>query len=118
MAVKLGTSNVTLKLGTQSVTGYLGSAIVTASVPGAPTGVAAQWNGSFTQVVMSAPASDGGSEISEYRVYINAVLVQFGDTALEYFIAANYAGQQVTASAVNAVGEGPQSDPFTVVDSG
>jgi len=116
MAVKLGTSSVTLKLGTQSVTGYLGSAIVTASVPGAPTlGIPFEIvPGEY--VVVATASGDGGSEITEYRLYKNGVLAGesgFDGLPNQFYVAAS-PGDVLEASAVNAVGEGPKSAPVTV----
>jgi len=116
MAVKLGTSSVTLKLGTQSVTGYLGSAIVTATVPGAPTITSATQEGIIAVVVFSAPESDGGSAITEYRVYVDGILSAPDSTPNEFTAEfdAELAGAEIEVSAVNAVGEGPKSAPVTV----
>jgi hypothetical protein len=114
MAVKLGTSSVTLKLGTQSVTGYLGSAIVTASVPGAPTITTAQWFGDTTIVAVEPPQDDGGLAITEYLFYFNGVLTEPDQVIANYDFFFNYTGQVAEVSAVNAVGEGPRSAPVTV----
>ena len=113
MAVKLGTSSVTLKLGTQSVTGYLGSAIVTATVPGAPT-ITLVFTGAYVGFV--AP-SDGGSPISGYNIYADGTLLASNQQPL----ATNQlpspeglgSGELVEISAVNAVGEGPKSAAVT-----
>jgi hypothetical protein len=122
MAIKLGTSSVTLKLGTQSVTGYLGSAIVTATVPGAPINVQANEGGCedpggcFTQVSWGPPSSDGGSPITEYRIYDvfdNSLTLTVGPTETEAQVTGGLCGFGVEVSAVNAVGEGPRvaADP-------
>jgi hypothetical protein len=115
MAVKLGTSSVTLKLGTQSVTGYLGSAIVTATVPGAPTITSATDAGGDTEVYYTAPADDGGSAITAYKFYRDGVeaIVVFGSAGFA-LLGGVGAGAVVEMSAVNAVGEGPKSAPVTV----
>ena len=115
MAVKLGTSNVTLKLGTQSVTGYLGSAIVTATVPGAPTIDSAMELIGDVTLNYSAPESDGGSAITGYIYYVNGVPVT--PTSETPGFSAVFPGQfpdVIEVSAVNAVGEGPKSAPVTV----
>jgi hypothetical protein len=117
MAVKLGTSSVTLKLGTQSVTGYLGSAIVTATVPGAPATVSVfLLNSPDEYVAVATIPSNGGSPITEYRLYLNEVLAGtpgFDGMPNQFSLVAS-PGDVVEVSAVNAVGEGPRSAPVTV----
>ena len=118
MPLRLGTSAVSLKLGTQSVTGYLGSQLVTAGVPGAPTISAAIDEGTATTVTITAPASDGGSAITSYKFYIDgAEQTPVSASGLSFTFATNQAaqGDVVEVSAINAVGEGPKSAPFTVV---
>jgi hypothetical protein len=119
MAVKLGTSSVTLKLGTQSVTGYLGSAIVTASVPGAPTILLTYTEIPFDAGVVFQIPGDGGSPITSYTFYINGVEAEpivgpFEGGPGELIAVFDYelgAGQDIEVAAVNAVGEGPKSAP-------
>ena len=117
MAIKLGTSSVTLKLGTQSVTGYLGSAIVTATVPGAPTNVSAEYfaGAAATEVSWTDPQDDGGSSITGRVFYFDGVAVvpeELGQSEAQFFT--DYSGASVEVAAVNAIGEGPKSAPVTV----
>lgn len=114
MAVKLGSSAVSLYLGSQAATGYLGGQIVTATVPGAPT-ISAIDAGALNEVVYSAPASDGGSAITSYKFYLDGVLTEPDSqaTAGRAGFSADLTGVQIEVSAVNAVGEGPKSAPFT-----
>jgi len=131
MAIKLGTSSVTLKLGTQSVTGYLGSAIVTATVPGAPTIFEAAFAFGDTGVSVASPISNGGSPITSFNFYFegsdsptapdelrlvgeNDQLVTEDPLFAIAIFSPDYTGQEVRASAVNAIGEGPKSAPVTV----
>jgi hypothetical protein len=118
MAVKLGTSNVTLKLGTQSVTGYLGSEIVTATVPGAPTITSAAYFAGVpaTTVAFTAP-NDGGSPITAYKIYVDGVesqTIEPNDPLQASFVSQDLTGQEIEVSAINAIGEGPKSAPVTV----
>lgn len=119
MPLNLGSSAVSLYLGDQSVTGYLGSQIVTATVPGAPTGLTGVGNSSL---YWTAPEDDGGSEIIGYKVYADGIDVsddgQFvtpseigGDVA--WSSTGVFGEYEWTVSAINAVGEGPQSSPLT-----
>lgn len=112
MAIRLGTTAVTLKLGTQAVTGRLGTQIVTASLPGAPTITSA----TSSTVNYSPPASNGGAAITAYRFYINSVLTTptSGTLGSSATFGSSLAGASVEVSAVNSVGEGPKSSPFTV----
>lgn len=114
MAVNLGASAVSLKLGSQSVVGFLGSQIVTASVPGAPTITGVDPGVQF-DVVFIAPASDGGSAITAFRFFLDGVLTE-PDSQIPgragFF--ADLTGVEIEMSAVNAVGEGPKSAPFTL----
>ena len=79
------------------------------SRPGPPTITSATDGNPAT---WTAPATDGGSTITAYRVYVNGVW----DTAsydINTFesVDAVVAGQVIQVSAVNAVGEGPKSAP-------
>ena len=61
--------------------------------------------------------SDGGSALTSYRLYKNGGLVEPDDPALPWAQESSdpYAvGDVIQVSAVNAVGEGPKSDPVTV----
>jgi hypothetical protein len=119
MAVKLGTSSVTLKLGTQSVTGYLGSVIVTVSVPGAPTILTATSAGfGNVNVTYTAPDSDGGSAITAYKFYIDgseATPSSSSEGAATF--STGTVGSAVEVSAVNAIGEGPKSAPVNATSA-
>ena len=85
---------------------------VAPTVPGAPTITSATDGNS---AIWTAPASDGGSIITAYRVYVNGVwdTASYDINSFES-VDAVIAGQVIQVSAVNAVGEGPKSAPVTV----
>ena len=88
-----------------------------ATAPGAPTGLGATAGNGSAQLAWTAPASNGGSPITGYRIYrgtssggetfLTAVGVQtnFGDTGLT-----NGTTYFYLVRAVNAIGEGPPSN--------
>lgn len=88
----------------------------TFTAPGSPRDVAAAPGalGSLGEVAVSwqAPESDGGSQVTAYSVYRDGVLVAVLDASTSW----TDTGVDVTAdhtyavSAMNLVGEGPQSD--------
>ena len=70
MAAKLGSTDVSFRLGaTTPAAVYLGSEQVwsAATVPGAPTGLTEYNNAGL---YWNAPADDGGSAITGYKVYV------------------------------------------------
>jgi hypothetical protein len=64
-------------------------------------------------VIWTAPASDGGSTITAYKVYVNGVWDGYDSSSNESIDAVS-TGQVVEVSAVNAVGEGPKSAAVVV----
>ena len=80
------------------------------SRPGAPT-ITSATDG--TAVIWTAPASDGGSTITAYKVYVNGVWDGYDSSSNESIDAVS-TGQVVEVSAVNAVGEGPKSAAVVV----
>jgi hypothetical protein len=59
------------------------------------------------------PASDGGSPILLYRVYVDGALFETVAAPETSTIDSVGVGMVVQVSAVNAVGEGPKSAPVT-----
>jgi hypothetical protein len=91
------------------------------TVPGAPTIREAYVDVGDTLVLLNAAPADGGSEITGYVVYIDGVSVAIGfiglptqDGSFVIVLLDDYEGQEVEVAAVNAIGEGPKSDPVTV----
>lgn len=119
MALKLGTTDVTLRMGNAAypTKAYLGDALVAATVPGAPTITSATYGITppATSVGFSAPADNGGSAITGYKFYFDGV-EQTPDviTSAAVFSGDDYTDSVIEVSAVNAVGEGPKSEPDIV----
>lgn len=89
--------------------------------PGAPTITLSIYNSGFGRITTTwtAPASNGGSVITAYRVYYNGdseVAVQASGTATSAFFEADSpsGGEVVRVAAVNVAGEGPKSAPLVV----
>ena len=112
MAAKVGTSSALFRVGSGLPSKVFLGGVSVQNVPGKPVitvandGVAGQW---------SAPASDGGSSILGYRVYLNGSLQLANyNAALFETVDPLTTGQVFEVSAFNAIGEGPKSDPETV----
>lgn len=118
MAAKLGSTDVSFRLGaTTPAAVYLGSEQVwsAATVPGAPTITSVADAGGDTQVYYDAPESDGGSAITSYKFYIDGVeATPVSQSTGQALLTGGGPGASIEVSAVNAVGEGPKSDPVTV----
>ncbi len=88
-----------------------------AGAPGAPTGLAASPGDMQVILTWTAPASDGGSPITNYRIHRGlspggeAFLVQIGNVLTHTDLGlTNGVTYYYQVSAVNAIGEGPQSN--------
>ena len=118
MTLKLGTTDATLRLGDAAypTKAYLGDTLVAATVPGAPTIALAEFDGSGTAIEHSLP-DDGGSAITGYKYYFDGAeytpSLEAGPGEV-YFTGEDFTGVIAEVSAVNAIGEGPKSAPFTV----
>jgi N,N-dimethylformamidase beta subunit-like, C-terminal/Fibronectin type III domain len=87
-----------------------------ATVPGTPTGVSGTAGNGQVALSWSAPASDGGSAITGYRItpYVSGVAqapVLTGSTTTSYTVTGltNGTTYTFTVAAINAVGTGPES---------
>jgi len=112
--MRLGSVAAAPFAGDQFAAMYVGATRVP-TVPGKPaiTGVVFDSVNNYDTVSWDAPSSNGGSAITAYKLYTDGV---YDATAQIDLFAANsgaLAGEY-QVSAVNAVGEGPLSAPFTV----
>ena len=109
MAAKIGIGDILFRVGSASPSKvFLGSTAVQ-TVPPAP--VALEYDSSADEVTWAAPATDGGSPILHYRVYINGV---WDDQEYTVTNVPSPAAGEYEVSAVNAIGEGPKAGPVTV----
>ena len=110
-----GTGSVTATIG--PIQGSAPVTVVTASVPGAPSGLAGSpANGHGVQLSWGAPANGGSSPITSYRIYRSttsgAETLLTSTTATSFKDTSTSRGVQYfyRVSAVNAAGEGPLSN--------
>jgi hypothetical protein len=104
-------------MGDQFAAIYLGATRVP-TVPGKPV-PSAEWDAPDLIVYSQAPPN-GGSVILQYRVYVNgevfATVTAPGFDPFLFQVSAptSLVGDTLRLSAINAIGEGPQSEPTTV----
>jgi hypothetical protein len=119
MPAKIGTGNVLFRVGSGSPSKVFLGTVAVQTVPGAPEIEMAEWSGDSTNVEHNIP-SDGGSAITAYKYYFDGA--EYTPTSTEegigYFAGEDYSGLVAEVSAVNAIGEGPKSTPYTVLFSG
>jgi len=90
---------------------YLGATRVP-TVPGKPIIVSAVDAQVF---IFDDPTNDGGAEITTHKVFVDGQEVTPDELTTESVVLADFfPGSSVQVSAVNAVGEGPRSAPFTL----
>ncbi len=92
------------------------------TAPGAPTGVGATAGGVSATVTWTAPADDGGSPITGYKVtpYLagvaqSPVSVEAGTTSKTITGLTAGSSYTFTVAAVNAIGQSPESSPSNAV---
>ncbi len=86
----------------------------TGSTPDAPTGVTGAAAEGQVTLFWAIPGTDGGSPITGYKIYVSdGSTVDVGSAATSAVVGGltNGVAYTFTVSAVNAVGEGPRSDP-------
>ena len=93
------------------------SSVTPAAVPGAPTGVSATAGSSSAVVTWSAPASDGGSEVTGYIVTPSAGAALTVGNVLTANVTGLTNGTAVTFTvrAINNIGNSAPSDPSSSV---
>ncbi len=87
-------------------------------VPGAPGSIVATPRTGGADLTWSAPASDGGAAVTEYRVYqdgIDAPVATTADTSATITGLIPGSTARFAVSAVNTAGEGPRSEWSTTV---
>jgi hypothetical protein len=99
-------------VGSEFASLYLGTERVP-TVPGRPAwdGTPPASGGQFFETFVSAPENNGGSQITELRVYVNGILdiQEPGDGNAEISAETDGPGvYEIAVAAVNAVGEGPR----------
>ena len=116
-------SNTNGQLGDNSTTLRLTPVAVLASgsvspVPGAPTIVSAASGGGQVTIAFAAPADDGGSPITGYRVTCDPGSLTATGTSSPITVTGLVSGVTYTCSvnAVNAAGPGPASSTVTVAN--
>lgn len=126
MPLNLGSSSVLVRVGSGSPAKVFLGSVSVLNTPSTPTLVLARWQelgppGSGTlDLSLDALPFNGGSAITNYRVYADGVFLSVvtitangGPYAFAGQVEApdSLVGEPITLSAVNAVGEGSQSDP-------
>jgi len=118
---RLGSVAAAPFVGDQFASLYLGETRVP-TVPGKPPTLNVPDVGGGNVVVQIGVPNDGGSEITDYRVYVDSGFVESGTFEDPELLSERLLdvggslppGASVTASAVNGIGEGPRSAPVTV----
>ena len=120
---RIGSVSAAPFVGDQFASLYLGATRVP-TVPGKPVITNASEEDGQVSVDYAPPGNSGGSAITAYRFYVNGDFVGEQTDGIQQPGGSNSNADEVTVpcepgdivrvSAVNAVGEGPLSAPFTV----
>jgi hypothetical protein len=116
MAAKIGTGDILFRVGSGSPSkAFLGSTAVQ-TVPGKPT----INDATVDELIVFVTPADGGSPILGYNIYNNGSLLVSnatteGDPGEIAMPPSVEAGDEIEIAAVNAIGEGPKSDPETAI---
>lgn len=117
MAVKLGTTDIVFRSGSGTPAKVFKGSTPIQTTPGAPTiNSASDILGESTIFNINPPSNDGGSPVTAYKFYVDEVYqvtYQLGGIVVPVF-PGSFVGQELKASAVNAIGEGPLSSGVTV----
>jgi hypothetical protein len=117
MAAKIGTSNVLFRVGSGSPSKVLLGTAAVQTVPGAPviTDAFPGPGNAFVEIFADAPTDTGGLPITGYKVYADGVWdsgaqLQFNASGMNANSGLSVGAGTITVSALNAIGEGPQSE--------
>ena len=117
MAAKIGTGDTFFRVGSGSPSKVFRGSTPIQTTPGAPTiNSASDILGESTVFNINPPSDDGGSPVTAYKFYVDEVYqvtYQLGGIVTPVF-PGSFVGQELKASAVNAIGEGPLSSGVTV----
>ena len=116
MAANLGEASVLFRIGGGTPSKVFLGNVSIQNLPGAPVIFSATHSGGSTTVIADLPSDTGGLPITSVRFYVNDVLNTSGISTgpADAVFNDNLTGDEITVSAVNAIGEGPKSAAVTV----
>jgi hypothetical protein len=118
MPLNLGSSAALLRLGSGSPSKVFLGSVTVLDVPQPPQVIGTSGGVGNTTISLAWPSNASGSALTGYRIYVDSALIASpsisGLIPESVSLNENYSGQVIEVSAVNAIGEGPKSDPVTV----